>query len=71
MEKGFHIYCQIPFCHTKCPFCCYIKNFLEHEIRSLSMIPEYIRALINEIDVSKVSSEPLLSIVLEEVLRQY
>ena len=58
-----HIYCHIPFCISKCPFCCYMCGFSVSEITNLDLLDEYVFALMCEIESSETSHHPYQSIV--------
>lgn len=58
-----HIYCHIPFCISRCPFCCYMCSFSVSEITNLDLLDEYVSALVCEIESSETSNHPYQSIV--------
>lgn len=44
-KESFHIYCQIPFCRYRCPYCQWVSVFNKNDLTNLSLIPEYVKSL--------------------------
>lgn len=62
-EDSFHIYCQIPFCVYRCPHCCFVSMFEQSDLTNLSLIPEYVKSLVHEINHFNFPQQALQSIV--------
>lgn len=60
----YHIYLQIPFCASRCPFCCFVSGLDTGEMTNLSLINDYLDALIFDIECYEFPDKPLQSIVL-------
>lgn len=63
MVGNYHVYCQIPFCKKRCPFCCFVYAFPEDDLTDLSLIDSYVDALIREINKHDFPERRLDSIV--------
>ncbi len=63
MTSTYHIYCHIPFCKMRCPFCCFVDPFLNKELLDLSLISDFVKALKEEILSYDFPDLPLESIV--------
>ena len=58
-----HIYIHIPFCISRCHFCCYMCSFSISEITNLDLLDKYVFALESEIESSETSHRSYQSIV--------
>ena len=61
--RDIHLYCHIPFCLSRCPFCCYMCSFSVSEITDRGLLDKYVCALEAEILATEPSSHPYQSIV--------
>lgn len=62
-EKAFHVYCHIPFCQHRCPFCCFVSIYDRNDLLDLSLIPAYVKALVREIEFHVFPELPMQSLV--------
>ena len=62
--KGvFYVYCQIPFCRYRCPYCQWVSVFNRKDLANLSLIPAYVKSLVHEIECYNFPDRALQSIV--------
>lgn len=58
-----HLYCHIPFCVSRCPFCCYMCSFAVDEITDRTLIEKYVSAMVAEIKSTAATERPYRSVV--------
>lgn len=61
-QKQVHLYVQIPFCETRCPFCRFTRAYRVNELTDLSLIPEFLPALEREMQSLDTSEMEVLDI---------
>lgn len=62
-QHNFHIYIQVPFCHYKCPYCCFMAGINHADLTNFTLIPDYLKALQFDIDCFDFPDKNLQSIV--------